>query len=185
MRKVVLATYVQRPKSNQNIYDTNRDFYTACPEFLLDLTKALESYRKIPSSWHIRDPCQYHEHAKDEEKCPAAEAGEVRKATSDKSKSARPKADKEVSSTKESQSGTPPAKSRIGESKPASFEKNGKSGLAGEEAKGFQSAIRPETKALTDRTKSVRFEDEKGKGKEDEMAEEKKQEMTQESCSVS
>ena len=208
LRKVILATYLQRPRSSTDTFEHYKDHYLACPEFLFDLARALESQRNKPLEWHIHDPCQYHEHGKDEEKCPAAlETEKIAKAKAEKSSSATPNLKKSIASMKgdhkdssleytaieasievskppasekdsksgsggrehkSSKSGLTTTKTSAGESRRGPSAKDGKSGPTNEESKGPQSILQPETKALTDRTKSVHFEKEK-EGKEEGM----------------
>ena len=143
LRKLIVATYVLRPKANDDLYEANRSFYLACPEFLLDLTKALDKDRKKPSLWHIEDPCQYHEHAETEHKCPKPVPGEVAKASPDKVKTVKfqelSKTDAPPSKEKRVASGvTAAAKGSNDKSKAPQAEKDGRIATAPRKEKQSQ-----------------------------------------------
>ena len=80
LRRVAIATYINEPKESVSLYEEENSVLE-CPEFLLDLTKALSvasgGWRSLKLKWgkfrKTSDPCHYHHHATGE-KCTEATA---------------------------------------------------------------------------------------------------------------
>ena len=79
LRRVVIATYINKPKESASLYEEEEKSFLECPEFLLDLTKALSvasgGWRSLKlilgKCRKTSDPCHYHHHATGE-KCTKA-----------------------------------------------------------------------------------------------------------------
>lgn len=71
LRGVVIATYINKPKESVSLYEEEEKSVLECPEFLLDLTKALSvasgGWRspklKLGKFRKTSDPCHYHHRA--------------------------------------------------------------------------------------------------------------------------
>ncbi|KAL9126252.1 MAG: hypothetical protein Q9217_004665 [Psora testacea] len=75
LRRVMVAIYVKHPTSMMDVYDRFSDDMAACPEFLLDVIKALSlryekgfKPAKVGKAREIMDRCQFHRHG-DGEMC--------------------------------------------------------------------------------------------------------------------
>lgn len=74
LRRVVIASYMNNPHEGASLYEEQEKTFLECPEFLLDLTKALSERLggvlswNFPSHRQILNQCQYHHHATGE-KC--------------------------------------------------------------------------------------------------------------------
>ena len=74
LRKLLVATYVQHTNDLESFHAEFFPPMLACPDFLLDLAKAYSARRgDPPKKRHIADPCQYHQHAEGEKRCPKKE----------------------------------------------------------------------------------------------------------------
>ena len=69
IRRVVIASYANNPHEGASLYEEREKTLLECPEFLLDLTKALSERLggvlswNFPSHRQILNQCQYHHHA--------------------------------------------------------------------------------------------------------------------------
>ena len=71
LRRVLLATWTDRPLRKVEVLGKNADNFQECPTFLFDLSKALVEKSGPPKSDtpQVPDPCQYYFHAEGETKC--------------------------------------------------------------------------------------------------------------------
>ena len=71
LRRVLLATWTDRPLRKVEVLGKNADNFQECPVFLSDLSKALVEKSGPPKSDtpQVPDPYQYHFHAEGEVKC--------------------------------------------------------------------------------------------------------------------